>query len=344
MVLWNSPLRPANNQNSRQLGILRHACVILAIGLGTVAATIYLIPYSLHRVVVVSYDGFDAVPNSQGLVDFEEGPLDFRLAAPSLSSDSLAEIRTALGTAPSDWELTSRCAALVRGHLNATDAGKPKAETADAEVLYRSGRNLYCLCSEHAILLNEMLQAFGLQSRVLWLEGHVAAEYFDRERRQWIFVDPHMNLSFQDAKGDALSAADLIYAIEREEPFDRRPLCAENEADHSLSHANIDDLWYRNILLNGKCYALSGTTLRASSRWSHLARFGERPAMLVLATQYNASPAKDIEPFRTHKCLLIVVAFVAGFYLLRYISAGLPGYGVRRSDGQEFASSSSRRF
>ena len=318
--------------------MFRHGCVILAIGLGTLAASVYLIPYSLHRVIVASYDGFHAIPDESGQVPFEEGALDFRLRASLLTPASQAEIRRSVGPTKSDMELLSRAVAVVRERLNGGDPTKPKAETASAEMLYRQGREMYCLCSEHAILLNEILQVLGLQSRVLWQEGHVTAEYFDRDDHQWVFVDPHMNVYFTDSEGHPLSMAELVYAVERDQVVYPLPIVSKDNLSPSEASPAFDDLWYRNIILNGECYALSGTTLQASSRWSHLLKFRERPSMLVLATEYNAAPARLIEPFRLHKCLLIVSAFVAGFYALRYISAGLPIYRLRKWDEQTTAS------
>lgn len=326
---WKTVLRPAFPQKSLVPTVLRHACVILAIALGTLGASIYLIPYSLHRVVVASYDGFKAPPSANGPVDFQEGPLDFRLRRSTLTPTSIAEIRETVGPVNSDWELASRCVAVVRGRLNASDASKPKAETANAETLYRRGREHFCVCSEHAILLNEVLQALGVQSRVLWMESHVTCEYFDRDRQAWVFVDPHMNVHFTDSEGELLSTADLVYAVERNQFVLPLPISRKDKLGPPHTSETLDDLWYRNILLNGRCYALSGTTLHASSRWSHLAKFRERPSMLVLATEYNSAPTQFLERFNPRKCLFIVLAFVAGFYALRHI-AGMPGFALRK--------------
>jgi hypothetical protein len=51
--------------------------------------------------------------------------------------------------------------------------------------------------------------------------------------------------------------------------------------------------------------------------------------MLVLATEYNSAPTQFLEPFRLHKCLLIVLAFVTGFYALQRIATGIPAYALQ---------------
>lgn len=298
--------------------VFKHLLAIATIAVASGSAYVYSNPYSVHRLIVASYDEFDTTPNSDGKVVLaQKKTVDFRLPNPTLTPASIAEIRDAIGARKClDSELVADCVALVRRRLNTTDSRMPNAATANAETLYRNGTGLLCLCGEHAVLLNEVLQACELQSRVLWLEGHVTAEYFDRDLHHWVFIDPHMNVLFRDASGNPVSAARLIYATERNHTIVPLPICAEDGNSHSLTHGEVDHLWYRNVLLNGECYALSGSTLRDPSRWSHIVRFRELPQMLVLATQYDSSHAKYIESFSPRKCALIGVVFFTGFYVL----------------------------
>lgn len=282
-------------------------------------AYIYANPYALHRVTTVPYDEFDTAPTPEGpvVLDSHHAPISFALPYLAFSDVTITDIRDAIGEGQrTDFDTMVGCVQLVRARLNATDRIKPKATTADAEELYRSGTDLFCLCSEHAILLNEMLQALQLQSRVLWLEGHVVAEYYDRDYGKWVFVDPHMNAIFTGPDGTPMSAAELILSAEQSATVSPSPICAEIDEACSLQHSDIDQLWYRNILLNGECYALSGTTLRDPSRWTHLAKFWQFPQMLVLETIHDSSHAKYIEPFRLRKFILLCLAFVIAYHCL----------------------------
>jgi hypothetical protein len=288
----------------------------------TACAYIYSNPYAIHQVIVVPYEAFDVIPGAEGMVALkgERGSIDFRLPNSTLSEATIAEVRHQIGSNPSsDFELMTRCVELVRSRLNARDATKPKARSTDAEHLYRHGLEEYTQCGEHAILLNEILQALGCQSRVLWLEGHVAAEYFDRDINRWVFVDAHMNQLFVDSNHRPMSVAEIIQAAERGLRHTSTPICAESEQEHSLGSREIDRMWYRNILLNGECYALSGKTLRDPSRWTHLIRFRRFPQMLVLSTNYDSSAGKYIETFQFRKYLLLFVSLVTGHYVLARI-------------------------
>ncbi|TVS10460.1 MAG: hypothetical protein EA424_25340 [Planctomycetaceae bacterium] len=305
------PLRP----------ILRYLVTMSFLVVVACCACIYTYSYSIHQVIVLPYDAFDTVPDADGTVTLEAGRavIDFRLPDSTFSRTTIAELQDRLADpSADDFEWMVRCVGLVRSRLNATDATRPKARSMDAEHLYRNGMDEYCLCSEHAILLNEILQLFQRQARVLWLEGHVATEYLDRDLNKWVFVDAHMNLLFVDSSQTPMSAAEVIYATERGLPLHVRPICAESDQAHSFGIRDIDRLWYRNILLNGECYALSGTTLREPSRWTHLIRFHRRPQILTLSTSYDTSTGKYLEPFELRKSLLFFLAIVLGHYLLTY--------------------------
>ncbi|TVS10082.1 MAG: hypothetical protein EA424_25945, partial [Planctomycetaceae bacterium] len=293
--------------------LLRYLGAMIFIVVVACCACIYINPYSIHQVFVLPYEAFDTVPDAHGKVTLESGRpvIDFRLPDSTFSQATITELQCLFdGLLASDSTWMTRCVELVRSRLNATDTTMPKAQSADAEHLYRYGLDEYYLCSEHAILLTEVLQLFQRQARVLWLQGHVAAEYLDRDRNKWGFVDPHLNVLFVDSDKTPMSVAEVIYAAERRLPFHPIPICSESEQTHSLGSRDIDWTWYHNILLNGECYALSGSTLRDSSRWTHLVRYRRRPQMLVLSTSYDSSAAEYLEPFRLRKALLLALAIV----------------------------------
>ena len=78
---------------------------------------------------------------------------------------TIEEIHETIETEASDpdLQLVRKCTELARSRLNATDRGRPPAAGSTAETLYREGLELHALCSEHAILVNEIVQP-----RVLW--------------------------------------------------------------------------------------------------------------------------------------------------------------------------------
>lgn len=324
-MLWRSV--PGQIRMCQLRSLLRYLIATIFIVVGACCACIYINPYSIHQVIVLPYEAFDTVPDDHGKVTLECGPavIDFRLPDSTFSEATIAELhRTFEAFHASDFAWMTRCVKLVRSRLNATDAARPQAQSADAEHLYRHGLAEYCQCSEHAILLTEILQLFERQARVLWLEGHVAAEYLDRDRNKWVFVDPHLNVLFVDSDKSPMSAAEVIYAAERRLPIHPVPICSESEGErtHSLGTRDIDWTWYRNVLSNGECYALSGSTLRDASRWTHLVRFLRRPQMLVLSTSFDSSAAKYLEPFKLRKALFLALAIVVGHYLLTYADRG----------------------
>jgi len=308
------PMRPSHP-------ILRYLAVMPLIVALACCAYIYTYSYSIHQVTFVPYEAFDTVPDACGMVSLEAdgAVIDFRLPDSTFSDATIAELQERLADpSANDFEWMVRCVKLVQSRLNATDATKPMARSSDAEHLYRNGMDKYCQCSEHAILLNEILQLFQRQARVLWLEGHVATEYFDRDLSKWVFVDAHMNVLFVDSSQTPMSVAEVIYAAERGLPLRAMPIRSESKQAHSLGFRDIDWLWYRNILLNGECYVLSGSTLRDPSRWTHLARFHRRPQVLVLSTRYDTSPGKYLHSFKLRKALLFFLAIVLGHCLLVY--------------------------
>jgi len=309
-----------------------HGLAIMTMAGMAAFACVYANPYSLHRVTIADFDQFDAPPGEQGQVVTVGTAIDFRLPRPTISGQDLAAAHLQIDTSAATDARVAACVAFVRQHLNATDRTKPKAPSATGAELLRYGRDWLCQCGEHAILLNEVLQACGIQSRVLWMEGHVTAEYFHEELKTWVFVDAHLNIQFQDADGKPLSVAELIRRFQRDDAVSFVPICSEDLDTQSVSHADADRRWYRNILLNGECYALSGSTLQYPSRWGHLLRFRSSPQMLVLSTPFDTSHAKYIEPFGPHKAALISAAFVAGFYFFATLLYGVwQPFGKTRS-------------
>jgi hypothetical protein len=299
--------------------LARHAVVALMVFCLASLACVYANPYAIHQIIFVSYRAFDSPPADAAVVQVGRQRIDFRLPVPTLSAATASDLRTRfLRTGqPADCDIAG-IVAYVRSRMNSADSTLPKASTTNAETLLRTGSHLYCLCGEHALVLNEALQACGLRSRVLWLEGHVVTECFDEIARKWVFLDAHLNVVPRDADGLALSAAELIWNLERDRPVSFAPIVSvgsqPNSSQYDVNRRSMR-LWYRNVLLNGECRALAGSTLQYPSRWTHLFRFGRTPQMLVLETEFDTSHAQYFEPFQPHKCAAITAVLLGAFYL-----------------------------
>jgi len=299
-------------------------------------ACIYIHPYSLHRVIDATYEQFDLPPGDNGCVQYSRWhEVNYRLPQYHLSPESLREIHriAAVGNdAPvSVSELVTRVVALIRSRLNRLDDSLPSADPLDPEQLYNHGIDYYCVCGDHSRLLNEALQAEGLQSRIVWMEGHVVVEYFDSSLKKWVFLDPHLNLKAISPDGLPLSIAQLTFFVERELPVAWEPICSESTERQSTTADPFDSVWYRNILLNGECYILSGETLASSGRWDQLLRYGSRPQVLSLDTPFDTSNSQFRTSFRIRSVLLLQVVVVTSFYLGRAIAiTGSSGHGRNR--------------
>lgn len=299
----------------------RHLLVVAVISGLAAGACMYANPYSLHHFTAAAYPQFNTPPGPTGVVSVAGQDIDFRLPEPTLSSSTIEEVRRRV----SSHSPTARGGSVaelvrfVREHLDSVNTTLPKAATTDAEVLLRHGRQLYCYCSEHAIVLNEVLQACGYQSRVLWLEGHVVTEYFDEPLRKWVLLDAHLNIMVRSPRGELLSVAETVRAMEQDAPTEFMPIVNDEDQRHATRYDPAQShlrLWYRNVLLNGDCYTLSGSTLQYPSRWTHLLKFRAAPQVLVLATAYNSTHTKYVEAFSVHKLLIIAASFVAAFYAM----------------------------
>jgi hypothetical protein len=318
------------------MSVSRHLIANVLLLAAATMACIYLYPYSLHRVIHATYAQFDLPPGENGLVHyFPFDKVDYRLPVRQLSSESLREIhQIAAGAqdAPaSDSQLAARFVAMIRERLNRLDDSLPSADALDLEQLYRDGMNYYCLCGDHSRLLNEALQAEGLQSRIVWMEGHIVVEYFDSSLEKWVFLDPHLNLRGNSSDGVPLSIAQLTFFVERELPVAWEPICPEFIAGQSAAADHFDNVWYRNILLNGECYVLSGETLASSGRWDQLLHYGSRPQVLSLDTPFDTSDSQFRTSFRIRSVLLLQTVVAASFYLGHLIAtAGTSRPGTNR--------------
>ncbi len=308
------------------MSAVRHVLMNSAILAATVAVSIYLHPYSLHQIVHTSYEEFDQAPNDDGVAGF--GPaeqVNFRLPRTGLSLRSVGEIQklaSSIEPSPQRDSLTAkRLTEFVREHLNNEDASLPSAASLNAEQLIVEGSSHYSLCSDYSRLLNEVLQVAGLTSRVLWMEGHVVVEYFDTFKSKWVFLDPHLNCRASLSDGTPLSMAQLVHAVEREQHVDWLPVVPEDSVDRpdgptgqTANPSRVDEIWYRNILLNGECYTLSGATLASRGRWHQLVSFHSLPQVVLLKTPFDTSGSQLDAPLRIRSVILLHMVLLICFY------------------------------
>lgn len=302
--------------------IFRHVAANLLMLVAAAATSIYLDPYSLHRVVSATYEQFDLPPDETGYVAYSPGQLvDYRLSQVGLHCESADEIREVARRSEresvSDTQIAARMVELVRSRLSQHDDTLPPADTLGSEQLYRHGTDYYCLCSDYSRLLNEALQTAELLSRIVWMEGHVVVEYFDSSHNKWVFLDPHMNLKANSPDGGPLSIAQLVFAVERELPIDWMPICNEPPALENSAADRLDSVWFRNILLNGECYSLSGETLAASGRWSQLLKYCSCPQIVTLVTPFDTSRSRFESSLRIRSVIILHGVLVGFFYLGR---------------------------
>lgn len=306
------------------VSIVRHVtanALMLAVAL---FAGIYLHPYSLHRVMYVTRDLFDAAPNADGRLRFQNADCSFRLPVQELSVPSQIHLKNhVLGYSSaslSDAAVVCRTTDFVRNCLrpaprdHQTTATYPLAAALDCEQLILNGTSCWSLCSDYARLTNECLQALGVDSRVLWLEGHVAVEYYDREFGQWVFLDPHLNRMAFGADNRPLSTAQLITAVENDVSSHWQPVsgpCAHSWQDDL---PEVTGTWFRNILLNGECHVMTGETLAAHGRWDQLMRFQSRPTVIALASPYDSSRSSFDAPLPPRYVLMLYGVLTMVFY------------------------------
>jgi hypothetical protein len=312
------------------LRLSRHLCANLLMFVMAVVVMIYSQPYSLHQVVRAEYNEFDRTPESHGTVSFATGAtVDFRLPQLSLHSDTIQELNDAVRLAQSkslsDAASAFRVVELVRSRLGSAHNNFPSADTLTCEQLYRSGTHYRCLCSDYSRLTNECLQAIGLQSRIVWLEGHVVLEYFDSQLDQWVFLDAQNDLRVASAGGQPLSVSQLIGAMEHDEPLAWIPICLYPNELQPGHRDQLDDLHCRNVLRNGECYVVSGETLSAQGRWNQLLRYGSRPQVVVLATPFDTSNSWFYSPLRFQHILVFHAVIMLAVYLGRAVNRRNPG-------------------
>jgi hypothetical protein len=151
-----------------------------------------------------------------GLGDFhwtpETVPSDFCLEHGAPSQDFLAIAAGLDLEGLNDWQKAVR----IAGHLaeNAQDRGRLQD---DPVASYHGIRAGYGYCADFAKVFLALAHTVGLFARQ-WAfsfdgfggHGHTVVEIFDRDRGEWLFLDPHNNFHVVDASdGEPLSALEF---------------------------------------------------------------------------------------------------------------------------------------
>ncbi|HUG90363.1 MAG TPA: transglutaminase-like domain-containing protein [Planctomycetaceae bacterium] len=286
--------------------------VFVAGGLCAVAAAlnVYINRFSLHVFIFADYEQFDTPPSPDGVVRIGGERLDFRMPLLSFTPASRERIGRELNLSPraADFDIAHAITEYVRSKLNARDPRLPRVNEQTGEEILDCGGDCASECSDHARLFVELAQLAGLQARVLWMEGHVTAEYLDRQTGGWVYVDPHVGVYLADDDRRPLSAARAIRRMERGEFVEIAELSdAGRQAVtwHELQGRN--PLFYRNILLNGELTVYPGSVLVESGRWAHLLRFWKRPQVLKLTSEYDTSSASYVQTFSARSTALTAI-------------------------------------
>ncbi len=297
--------------------MLRHLAALAGLFGVALALSAYANPYSVHAFIYVDHRGFDVSPASDGTVRTGSQQINFRLPELSFSAETTSEIRRqiALTANPTDFQLAFSLTDFTRENLNATDSSLPPPSGFNAESILAGGRTRQSNCGEHARVLMELLQLYGLDARILWLEGHVATEYFDRQEQSWKFIDPHLGVVLTDDSGRRLSGAEAIHRLAADQLVEIAVISeagshARNFRDVAREHPTV----YRNILMNGELSACAGSVLVESGRWTHLVRQWKPPQVLVLTTGFDTSPGRYIQPLSLRTVATTFVTLAAAFY------------------------------
>lgn len=283
---------------------------------------VYSNPNSLHQVRVVSAEDWEAPPDRFGIAIVSGLPVDYRLPRSTLDPRTVVQLREHADRFTTSADRMSVGVAFVRRHLNGVERQFSHPVDFRAQTLVDEGLHLSNLCSDYALLFNEVLQSLGETSRVVWLEGHVVGEYFDRQFQKWVFVDPQQNVWSRQGDAAPLSVSEMIHRAERDEVLPFAPIVHDPDpvAAHSLQFDSSPAgfRWYRNLFLNGECSALSGTTLQFPSRWDHLLRFGSRPLRLVRQSPFDTSHTQAAEPLAVHRFLVVTALLLIAFLAVQH--------------------------
>lgn len=286
-----------------------------------VVGAVYLNPFALHRIIAVTYSEIDTGPNAEDVVTVKGERFSFLLPVLTLDAKSVEEIRQSVKSIERTEDVVSALATKVRMALHGASSQGESGYGKSAEELFRDGTKYSCLCSEYAMLFNEMLQACGIHSRIVWLEGHVATEYFHPQSAKWVYTDSHLNLQVSDDEGRPLSLSQLVRLQERGEVANYLPLLPNEAMFASLGEGGIAEhaFWLRNVLLNGEFYILTGQTLSSRSRWSQLAVYQSLPTLVILQTDFERPVAGRFQRLSGRQILTCGLLF----FLIYLASTGI---------------------
>ena len=132
----------------------------------------------------------------------------------------------------------------------------------------RSGKRYWC--DSYARLTASVAHALGLTARVIWLDGHVTVEAYDRERRGWIGADPTLPaLLVHPSSAEELSFAQAAALVRSSTPIDVRLLGSETmSASQERSLLYLHRALERDLLayVDGET-AVLGNTPRSLLDW-----------------------------------------------------------------------------
>jgi hypothetical protein len=110
-----------------------------------------------------------------------------------------------------------------RGSGTLVSSNDPLSTWVPTEILDDARRGGRFLCDTYARFAAATGQVLGLETRVVWLDGHVAAEFFDRSTARWIATDPITpGIVIDPDDGSTMSFADAAVRVRAGQSIDVR--------------------------------------------------------------------------------------------------------------------------
>ena len=205
--------------------------------------------------------------------DSREGATLLEFSYAGAAEERLVFLRGAYGIAPATSSVDLLPQALdsmswVFGQFRHTGSAVDIPATNALDILARADEGTFD-CTHKAVVLNEVLLARGLPSRVITcipqhfdMDRHVAVIVFAAEQNKWVFLDPTFNTYFPDGQAGALGPIEIRDAYRQ----GRNPSFAEIPIDKqwtlALAGKEYDSYqdWYTTYMAKN-CFRFSSPTV-----------------------------------------------------------------------------------
>jgi len=146
----------------------------------------------------------------------------------------------------------------------------------------------YGCCSDHTEVFLALASWYGLIAREVHKEGHSFAEYYDRQARKWVWIDPEYALMAADAGGAYLSLMELRQHYYGGEAF--RFICF-GTAYHRFTHEDPRTMAYFDAREDFADIIMTlGNNVVEQDRFDRKVSFLPKPARQLLALVSGVQP------------------------------------------------------